>query len=132
MIIIQCIGKIKKPYVKEGVNVFLKRLKKYAKVEYKEVKGFDNLKGYIIVLDVKGKRVSSEEFAKKLKKLMVHEKDITFVIGGPEGIPKDIIEKSNEQISLSTMTFPNELVRLIFLEQLYRGFTIINNEPYHK
>jgi 23S rRNA (pseudouridine1915-N3)-methyltransferase len=132
MITLHCIGKIKKSYIKEGVDIFLKRISKYSKIEYKENSQFKELKGYSIALDPTGKQFDSEQFAKKINTLSINNKNITFIIGGPTGIPKETLNQCKETISLSELTFPNELVRLIFLEQLYRAFTIIKNEPYHK
>ena len=134
MIRIVCIGKVKKAYVKEGVDIFLRRLTKYTKVEYlekNEIKEID-LKGFTVALDVLGKDMSSEKFADMVKKVDMDYKHITFFIGEAQGLPEFVLNQCDMKLSLSKMTFPNELFRVIFLEQLYRAFTIINNEPYHK
>ena len=75
---------------------------------------------------------SSSSFAKKIQSLMLNgKKKIVFVIGGAYGFSKDIYNRANEKISLSRLTFSHQMVRLFFVEQLYRGYTILNNEPYH-
>ncbi len=134
MIRLLCQGKVRKAYVKEGMDVFLKRLGKYSKVEYIEKNQFkeSDFKGFTIALDVKGKELSSEKFADLLKRVDFDHSQITFFVGEAEGLPQFVLDACDMKISLSKMTFPNELVRLIFLEQLYRAYTIINNEPYHK
>ena len=90
------------------------------------------MKGYVVALDPLGTELTSEDFASFIKKTTLEQKNITFLIGGPNGIPKEYLRKANKKISLSKMTFPNELVRAIFLEQLYRAFKINKNESYHK
>ena len=129
-----CVGKVKKDYVKLGIEEFLKRLTNYTKMEYLEVNSIEekHLKGFIIALDVHGKEYPSEKFAENLNKIYMENKPLIFLIGESDGLPEEILHKADLKISLSKMTYPNELVRLIFLEQLYRAFTILNNEPYHK
>ena len=91
-----------------------------------------NAGDYIVLLHVKGKQLSSESFAAQLNKWMVSGKSkITFVIGGAYGFSSEIINRGDYLLSLSTMTFSHQLIRLIFAEQLYRAFTILRNEPYH-
>lgn len=132
MIEILCIGKTKTPFVKQGITEFLQRLPKYQPTTYREVSEIKQPTGFLIALDVKGKEMNSPELAQTLKKLLLQEKKITFVIGEANGLPTEIVNKANLRLSLSQMTFPHELVRIIFLEQLYRAFSIIHNEPYHK
>lgn len=87
---------------------------------------------FVILLDENGRSLSSVDFASDIQKLMNSgRKNIFFVIGGPYGFSKKVYERANDKISLSPMTFSHQIVRLIFLEQLYRAFTILNNEPYH-
>lgn len=134
MIKLICEGKVKQTYVKAGVEEFLKRLTKYAKVEYiekDEIKESD-LKGFTIALDVKGKEYPSEKFAENINKIYMENKPLIFLIGSSDGLNEEILAQADLKISLSKLTYPNELVRVIFLEQLYRAFKIINNEPYHK
>lgn len=132
MIKVIAIGKTRQAFVRDGVDEFLKRLGKYVKIEYKEVEKIPPTAGYLIALDEHGKEFTSQDFAKKVAQWTMAHKDIIFIIGPAEGLPAEVLEKCNEKISLSTMTFPNQLVRVIFLEQLYRAFTIIKCEPYHK
>ncbi len=129
MITILAIGKVRQQFVKSGIQEFLTRLQKYGKVEYREVDSFTSAKGYIIALDEGGTQYSSNTFAQFIKKKNLENKNITFLIGPAEGLG-DV--KRDTTISLSNMTYPTQLVRLIFIEQLYRAFTIIKNEPYHK
>jgi 23S rRNA (pseudouridine1915-N3)-methyltransferase len=132
MITILATGKVRERYIKEGMEEYLMRLQKYAKVTYVEKDNLNVPEGYVIALDEKGKQYTSEQFAGYLKKKTLEQKNITFIIGGAEGIPAEIKAKCNEMIALSAMTFPNQLVWVIFVEQLYRAFTIIKEEKYHK
>lgn len=134
MITILALGKIKQSFVQHGMNEFLKRLQQYTKVEYIEKNNvnIEKLNGYIIALDEHGQQFASAEFAQLIKKTTLENKNLIFIIGEAEGLSEEILKKCSKTISLSTMTFPTQLVRLIFAEQLYRAFTIINNEPYHK
>jgi 23S rRNA (pseudouridine1915-N3)-methyltransferase len=87
---------------------------------------------YIVLLDEKGRKFRTVEFAEWMEKtLMISRKRIVFIIGGPWGFSEEVYEKADFRISLSEMTFPHQLVRLLFLEQLYRIFTILRGEPYH-
>jgi 23S rRNA (pseudouridine1915-N3)-methyltransferase len=88
--------------------------------------------GYLILLDAQGKRFSSEQFTQILQELMMQGNDVYFVIGGAYGLHKSLFESANLILSLSDMTFPHQLVKLLLVEQLYRAQTIINNHPYHK
>ncbi|MBU1111746.1 MAG: 23S rRNA (pseudouridine(1915)-N(3))-methyltransferase RlmH [archaeon] len=135
MIKVISLGKVKKDYVKAGIAEFVKRIGKYTKIEYIETNAFTerDLKGFVIALDVKGTQYSSEKFAEMFNKTYMENKPLVFLIGGPDGMFLNMLEdKIDMRISLSKMTFPNELVNVIFLEQLYRAFTIQNNEPYHR
>ena len=87
---------------------------------------------YIISLDLKGKEYSSEEFSTKIQDITIKGfSSITFIIGGTLGITNEVLNKSNELICFSKMTFPHQLIRVFLLEQLFRGFKILNNETYH-
>lgn len=87
---------------------------------------------YVILLDERGKEVRTIEFSELLKKIfMLPKKRIIFVIGGPWGFSEEVYSRADYKLSLSKMTFPHQLVRLLFVEQLYRAFTIIKGEPYH-
>jgi len=87
---------------------------------------------YVILLDENGTEMTSVEFAGFLqKKMNAGLKQLVFIIGGPYGFSKKIYQRANAKLALSKMTFSHQLVRPLFLEQLYRGFTILNNHPYH-
>ena len=151
------VGKIKESYFKDGIAEYKKRLGKYCTIEEKvlsdepnadtssealceEIKRVEgerilksiNPKSYVIALDLRGEMLDSVGFANKIDEIFSYKAGtITFIIGGPYGFDNQVYQKSDEQISLSKMTFSHQMVRLIFMEQLYRAFTIINNEPYH-
>lgn len=144
MIKLICVGKIKEKYLTDGINDYFKRINKYHKLEIIEVedsipsiegtkimKHIDN-RDYLISLEIEGKNLSSTEFADRLDKTFISHSNITFVIGGSYGLSDNIKSRSNYKLSFSSMTFPHGLFRLIFLEQLYRCFKILNNETYHK
>ena len=114
--------------------------KKSNKLTISELKNFESerlekniLKGdYIILLDEKGKSYTSVEFSKKIEGFMINSyKRIVFVIGGAYGFTNQIYNQANDKLSLSKMTFSHQMIRLFFVEQLYRAFTIIKNEKYH-
>ena len=132
MIHIHMQGKLKEKYCKLGTEEYLKRMQKYAKVQIQESSSLENLKGFIIALDEKGKTFTSLNFASNLQTLHLEHKKITFVIGEATGLPKEVLNRSNLTLSLSEMTFPNQLAVVVFIEQLYRAFTIIKKEKYHK
>lgn len=144
MIKIICVGKIKESYIREGILDYQKRISKYHKIEIIEVmdsnieeekdkilKNIDR-KDYLITLDIEGNNLSSLELADKIDKTFITNPNITFIIGGSNGIHRDIKELSNYSLSFSKLTFPHQLFRLILLEQIYRSFKILNNETYHK
>jgi len=132
------VGKLKKPYINSGVKDYLERLKHYIPIEILDVSEKDISKylssdNFNIVLNRIGKEMGSPEFAELINKLLIKgNKDIDFFIGGAEGFDKEFIRSGDFVLSMSSFTFPHELARLILLEQLYRAFTIIRNEKYHK
>lgn len=150
MINIITVGKIKEKYIIDGINEYLKRLTKYTKVNIIELSddSFDkvktlksesekilsklDLKSFIVTLEIDGKELNSIEFSELIDKTLTNYSDITFIIGGSYGLDYSIKKLSNYKLSFSKMTFPHQLFRLVFLEQLYRGFKILNNESYHK
>ncbi|HOZ53873.1 MAG TPA: 23S rRNA (pseudouridine(1915)-N(3))-methyltransferase RlmH [Bacilli bacterium] len=150
MIKIICVGKIKEKYNKDAVEEYLKRLSKYTNIEIVEVQDYDydlektlimekneilkhiKLNDYLISLDINGEELNSEVFSKTVDTVIQKSKVITFIIGGSYGLHNEIKEKSNKIISFSKLTFPHQLFRVLFLEQIYRAFKIINNEKYHK
>jgi len=147
------IGTLKEKYLKDALNEYSKRLSKYASVsiyEGKESKlinddylstineeGEDLLKRikndeFVILLDLHGSEISSEEFSKKIDSLINKGYGkLCFVIGGTYGVSQKLVERSNFSLCLSKMTFTHQFTRVILLEQIYRAFKIINNEPYH-
>jgi 23S rRNA (pseudouridine1915-N3)-methyltransferase len=157
-ITILAVGKIKEIYLLEGIQEYAKRISKYCKLNIIEVadekapetmslKELEQVKDkegeklkykiprdcYMISLAIQGKTFSSEAFARKLEDIKTYNNShIVFVIGGSNGLSKDILQRSNFLLSFSKMTFPHQLMRMILLEQIYRSFRINNNEPYHK
>ena len=117
-------------------NLIIKKnnslIDKVKKNESVALKKFINKNDYVILLDSHGTSLNSVDFSKKISKLMIsNTKRIVFVTGGAFGFHDEMYEIANEKISLSQMTFTHQMVRLIFVEQLYRSFTILNNQPYH-
>ena len=149
-----CVGKVKEKYIIMGIDEFTKRLQSFANFSLIELKEDGNdsnrdesikkesiliknclekSKGYNILLDVKGKEYSSEDMSREIEKLTVNGvSTINFIIGGSYGVSDEIKASANIRLSFSKMTFPHQLMRLIFIEQLYRWFTITNNIKYHK
>lgn len=145
MIKIICIGKIKEDYLTNAINDYKKRITKYHKIEIIELKDSNiieekksilshiNKNDYVISLCVEGKEYNTLDLSKKIDNLLTSGKsNITFIIGGSEGLDNEIKSISSELISFSKLTFPHGLFRLILLEQIYRVFKILNNETYHK
>ena len=152
------VGKIKEKYLKDAITEYGKRLSRYCKLEVIEVadektpeqaseaveesirakEGERLLKHirddmYVITLEIGGKMLTSEEFAEKIETLGVQGKSsIAFVIGGSIGLGKEVLRQSDFALSFSKMTFPHQLMRVVLLEQVYRGYRIMNGEPYHK
>lgn len=152
------VGKIKEKFFTEAIKEYIKRLSKYCKLieeivpderaddsflpaEIEQVKIKEGQKilnkipknSYVIVLDINGVQVSSEAFAEKLNTLGVEGiSDITFIIGGSNGLWKEIIKNADYKLSFSKMTFPHQLFKVILLEQIYRAFKINSGETYHK
>ena len=126
---INAIGKIKKNWIREGINQYKKRMPDLVINESKSF-NIDNVKNVIICLSEEGKFLSSTEFTSLL--LNFQNRKINFLIGDADGIPPDIKDKSHFLLSLSPLTFPHELARLILIEQIYRAMSISNNSPYHR
>lgn len=152
------VGKIKEKYWNLAIAEYVKRLSRYCRLEIIEVadeKTPDNASeaeevmirqregqrilkqikdgSYVIALAILGNTLTSEKLAAKLEKLAVSgQSHLVFIIGGSLGLADEVLAQANEQISFSAMTFPHQLMRVILLEQIYRGYRIINHEPYHK
>jgi len=128
-----------KHYVPFAIEVIpdIKNAKNLNETQKKQLEGQEILKRItltdtLILLDEKGKSYSSVSFSDYLlKKMNSGLKNLVFVIGGPYGFSEEIYDRANGKIALSQMTFSHQMVRLFFIEQLYRGFTILRNEPYH-
>ena len=150
MIRIICIGKIKEKYLSDAILEYKKRISKYTNIEIVELpdSSFDikksllteynsiikilNKNDYNILLDIEGEELDSLSFAKKINDIRVHYSNITFIIGGSNGVLDELRGMVNYRLSFSKMTFPHQLFRVILLEQIYRSFKINNNEEYHK
>ena len=152
------VGKIKEKYLVMAIEEYSKRLSKYCKLNFiqlqdektpdnasesvnmkiKEIEGERILKhikesSYVISLAIEGKQLTSEKLASTLEHLAISGKsDIVFIIGGSLGLSDSVLKKSDYLLSFSKMTFPHQLMKVILLEQIYRSYRIIKNEPYHK
>lgn len=157
-ITIVSVGKLKEKYLKMGIEEYTKRLGAYAKVDIIEVadeKAPESLSdadmeivkkkeaerilakvaadAHVIALAIEGKQKTSEELAGTIESLMTYGKSkIVFVIGGSLGLHSDVYKRADELLSFSKMTFPHQLMKLVLVEQVYRAFRIMRNEPYHK
>jgi 23S rRNA (pseudouridine1915-N3)-methyltransferase len=152
------VGKLKEKYLKMGIEEYTKRLGSYAKIDLVEVadeKAPENLSDadmeivkkkegerilakigadtYVIALAIEGKMKSSEQLAEDLQSLMTYGRSkVAFIIGGSLGLHEDVMQRSDEKLSFSKMTLPHQLMKLVLVEQVYRAFRIMKNEPYHK
>ena len=148
------IGKTDASYFVDAINEYKNRLVHYIPFEMEIISDIKNVKNlreeqqkekegelilkmlqpgdYLVLLDEHGKSFTSIEFATYLeRKMHVVSKRLVFVIGGPYGFSEAVYKAASEKISLSKMTFSHQMIRLIFVEQIYRAMTILNNEPYH-
>lgn len=157
-ITIVCVGKIKEAFYKDAVNEYAKRLSRYCKFQVIEVADektpdqtteheedlirqkeaeriLKQIKGdaYVVALAIQGKKLDSVAFSAYIEQLGVQGKSsLVFVIGGSLGLHTSVLKRADDRISFSDMTFPHQLMRVILAEQIYRGFRIMNGEPYHK
>jgi len=155
---ILCVGKVKEKFYREAINEYTKRLSRYGDINIIEVadektpdqaseavelqikesegqrllaKMRDNM--YVIALDLKGKTYDSVAFSEKISDLKLRgNSHLVFVIGGSLGLSKSLLDRADESVSFSKMTFPHQLMRVILLEQIYRACRIEHKEPYHK
>lgn len=148
------VGRTVEKYLETGINEYLKRLQHYTRVEMTIIPELKNAKNMrqsqikdsegelilarivsadrVVLLDDKGKQPDSESMAQWLQNTMNRgTRKLIFVVGGAYGFSDSVYARADEKMSLSSLTFSHQMVRLIFLEQLYRSFTILNNEPYH-
>nr|WP_314758018.1 23S rRNA (pseudouridine(1915)-N(3))-methyltransferase RlmH [uncultured Lachnoanaerobaculum sp.] len=151
------IGSIKEKFFKDAIDEYSKRLSRYVKlniIELKDEKTPANASlleeekikeveaerilsklsnSYVVALAIDGKKYSSEDFSKRMEKYDILSKgNLAFVIGGSLGLHKTVLDRADEKLSFSEMTFPHQLMRVILLEQIYRAYRIRYNEPYHK
>lgn len=157
-ITIVTVRKIKEKYLKDAISEYSKRLSRYCKLEIVEtadektpdgaselvemqirrkegerIEKYLREDAYVIALAIDGKMLSSEEFSEKIGSLGVNGvSHIIFIIGGSIGLDDQILKRADYKLSFSKMTFPHQLMRVILLEQIYRGYRILNHEPYHK
>lgn len=155
---ILCVGKVKEKFYRDAIDEFCKRLSRYCKLDIVEVvdektdetaseneirlvkskegeRILKNIKDdtYVIALCIDGKQLDSEELSHKIETLGISgTSHICFVIGGSLGLADEVIRRADYKLSFSKMTFPHQLMRVILLEQIYRAYRIMNNEPYHK
>ena len=148
------VGKTDKDWVKQGIDIYVSRLKHYIPFTINEIPELKNVSALskdqikvregelilknvkptddVILMDEHGKEYTSVDFASILqRKISLEGKDMVFVIGGAYGFSEEVYKRANSKISLSKMTFSHQMVRAIFTEQLYRAFTIMRGEPYH-
>ena len=152
------VGKIKEKYLNDGIAEYAKRLSRYCKLNFIQVpdektpdKASDGMnrqiketegnrllshireQDYVIALAIEGKMMDSVELSDLIAKLGVQGKSsIAFVIGGALGLSDAVLKRADYKLSFSKMTFPHQLMQMILLEQIYRGYRIMNHEPYHK
>ena len=155
IITIAAVGKLKEKFWKEACQEYCKRLGSYTTIRIveaadidpekaggvdaaKEKEGYSILqaipeKSHVILLAIEGKEKSSVELANHLQDLMIHGNgNITFVIGGSDGVSAEVYKRADETLSFGAITLPHNLARVVLLEQIYRSFRIMRGEPYHK
>lgn len=148
------IGKTGASYLREGIAAYEKRLSHYVPFELKvlpDVKAVKNMTfqqqkeaegavflaqiapgDCVVLLDERGKEMTSRDFSTYLdRKMITVSKNLVFIIGGPYGFSEEVYRRANEKLSLSKMTFSHEMIRMFFVEQIYRAMTILRGEPYH-
>ena len=149
------VGKCRKPYLREGVSDYIDRIRRYASLEHIEVReepaprkgaAADSLcregerilrrlpqNAFMVALDPSGESCGSDGLARRILKIGLEGIGrIAFVVGGPSGLSTRVIRRADWRLSLSSFTFPHEIARLVLLEQIYRAFTIMRREPYHR
>ncbi len=141
------VGKLNQKYLNEGILYYQKQIQ--TKLEWIEISDEKDMSGidiegqkilskikdqdFVVALVILGMEMSSEEFSKLLdQKLTYHQGDVVFIIGGSYGLSSDVMKRANLYLSFGKMTYPHQLMRLILIEQIYRGLMILKNHPYHK
>jgi 23S rRNA (pseudouridine1915-N3)-methyltransferase len=148
------VGKTEDAYLREGVGVYLNRLRHYIRLDFVEITELKNTRALtpqqqktkegelilrkllptdqVILLDEKGVQLTSPQFSEFIdKKQLSSVSNLVFVVGGPYGFDEAVYQRANDKMALSKLTFSHQMVRLFFVEQLYRAFTILRGEPYH-
>ena len=147
------IGKTDEAYLKEGINKYLSRIKHYIsfemielpdvkmgkklnvnlqkEAESKEIIKLISKSDFVVLLDEKGREFNSVGFSEYIQKRMNSGLDLCFVIGGPFGFSKEMYERADQKIAISQMTFSHQMIRLLFVEQIYRSYSILKGEKYH-
>lgn len=147
------VGKTDKGWISDGIKIYRNRLSHYVNFELKEIPELKNVSGLskdqikqkegtlilkalrpddvVVLLDERGLECPSVEWSRNLEKLMNRGKDIVYVVGGAYGFSDEVYARKDSMVSMSRMTFSHQMIRAIFIEQLYRAFTIMNGEPYH-
>lgn len=147
------VGKTDVRWVREGLELYVSRLSHYARFALKEIPELKNVSAFtkeqikekegdlilsslapgdfVVLLDERGRKYRSVEFADFIRERLNRGADMVFVVGGAYGFPQKVYSRADSMMSLSDMTFSHQMVRTIFAEQLYRAFTIIRGEPYH-
>ena len=148
-----CIGSIKEKFYTDAINEYKKRLQRFCDFEIVElpeflppskcndeqIKGRESeeilkvVSGFVVVLDLNGKEISSEQLAQVIKERSItSDSKVTFVIGGSLGLSNEVVKRANLLVRAGKMTFPHQLMRVMLTEQIYRAMTINNNVKYHK
>lgn len=148
------VGKTEENYLNVGSEIYIKRISNYIPTEIFTIPALKNSKNlsysqqkekegeqilkylqagdFVVLMDEKGKQFTSVEFSEFMNQRMISGiKNLVLIIGGPYGFSESVYQKATQKIALSKMTFSHQMVRLILLEQIYRAFSILNNEPYH-
>ncbi len=148
------VGKTSDKNIDTGIDKYFNRLKRYIQFDIEVIPALKNTRSlsetqikekegdlilsklntsdYVVLLDERGKELTSLKFADFIQKRMIQSsKNLVFIVGGAYGFSESVYKKASYKLSLSQMTFSHQIIRLIFMEQIYRAFTIINNEPYH-
>lgn len=154
-ILLLAVGKCRKPYLRVGVSDYIDRIRRYASLDHIEVKEEPTpgrgtapnglckegerilrrvpMNAFIVALDPAGESCSSDGLARRISRIGLEGTGrIAFVVGGPSGLAARVIRRADWRLSLSSLTFPHEIARLVLLEQIYRAFTIMRGEPYHR
>ena len=146
------VGKIKEKFLTDAINEYIKRIKPFVNLEIIEIKELNNSESeknlleegknilkyissndFVVTLEIEGKMLTSVELSDYISKHYTYNnKVMTFIIGSSDGLSEEVKRRSDYKLSFSKMTFPHQLMRVIFLEQLYRAFSIINHSKYHK